>query len=60
MNTILMTHCLDPKRLRQDDFEGFLASRQRILLTKIETAMSKQIIVLDPVVSEDVVEGKNS
>lgn len=55
-----MTHCLDPKRLRQDDFEGFLASRQRILLTKIETAMSKQIIVLDPVVSEDVVEGKNS
>lgn len=45
MNALLMTHCIDPEKLRRDDFEGFMASRQRMILTKIEAAMGKRIVV---------------
>ncbi|MFN9648574.1 MAG: DUF262 domain-containing protein, partial [Pseudanabaena sp.] len=31
MNAILMTHYIDPITLRQDDFEGFMLSRQRMI-----------------------------
>lgn len=52
MNAILVTHGIDPERLRQDDFDGFMALRQQIMLTKIEAAMGKQIVVSEELVSE--------
>ncbi|PZO36758.1 MAG: hypothetical protein DCF19_20485 [Pseudanabaena frigida] len=47
MNAILMTHYIDPTTLRQDDFEGFMLSRQRKILNKIESAMGKPVLVSD-------------
>ncbi|MFN4860838.1 MAG: DUF262 domain-containing protein, partial [Pseudanabaena sp.] len=43
MNAILMTHYIDPITLRQDDFEGFMLSRQRMILNKIESAIGKPV-----------------
>ena len=53
MNAILLTHCIDPVSLRQDDFEGFVTTRKRSLLTKIEVAMGKAIVLSDEVLPED-------
>lgn len=53
MNAILLTHCIDPTQLRQDDFEGFVAARKRSLLTKIEAVMGKTIVISDEAVPED-------
>ena len=47
MNAILMTHYIDPITLRQDDFEGFMISRQRMILNKIESAMGKPVLISD-------------
>ncbi|MCA2600123.1 MAG: hypothetical protein IM520_08370, partial [Microcystis sp. M29BS1] len=47
MNAILMTHYIDPITLRQDDFEGFMLSRQRMILNKIESAMGKPVLISD-------------
>ena len=53
MNLLLASHCIDPVTLRQNDFEGFVAARKRILLTKIETVMGKTIVISDEAVPED-------
>lgn len=53
LDAIVKTHCIDPNLLRQDDFEGFMASRKRMLLVKIETAMGKAIVLSDEAVPED-------
>lgn len=58
MNAILMTHCIDPEKLRQDDFDGFMASRQRMILTKIEAAMGKRIVVSEDVMPEYAVQSR--
>ncbi|MCA2550486.1 MAG: DUF262 domain-containing protein [Pseudanabaena sp.] len=47
MNAILMTHYIDPITLRQDDFEGFMLSRQRMILNKIESAIGKPVLISD-------------
>ena len=47
MNAILMTHSIDPITLRQDDFEDFMLSRQRMILNKIEAAMGKPVLISD-------------
>ncbi len=56
MDAILLTHCIDPTKLRQDDFEGFVAARKRSLLTKIEVAMGKAIVLSDETILEDEVD----
>ncbi|MBD3886218.1 DUF262 domain-containing protein [Phormidium tenue FACHB-886] len=56
MDTILLTHSIDPTLLRQDDFEGFVAARKRSLLTKIEAAMGKTIVITDEAVPEDEID----
>lgn len=53
MDAILLTHCIDPTRLRQDDFEGFVAARKRSLLIKIEAVMGKAIVMSEEAVPED-------
>jgi len=53
MDTILLTHSIDPTTLRQNDFEGFFSARQRSLLTKIEAVMGKAIVLSDEAVPED-------
>jgi hypothetical protein len=44
LNSILKTHYIDPKSLRDDDFEGFREQRRVALLTLVEQAMGKQAI----------------
>ncbi len=41
IDKFLQTHLIEPKLLRQDDFDNFLHSRQKLLLEKIEKAMGK-------------------
>ncbi|GGP26841.1 DUF262 domain-containing protein [Silvimonas amylolytica] len=41
MDAILKTHAINPALLRQDDFEGFYASRKQLLLALITEAMGK-------------------
>jgi hypothetical protein len=53
MDAILITHSIDPAMLREDNFEGFITSRKRTLLTKIEAVMGKEIVASDEVVPED-------
>ncbi len=53
MDGILLTHSIDPTKLRQDDFEGFVAARKRSLLTKIEAVIGKTIVWSDETVPED-------
>lgn len=44
MNQILITHVIDPTRLRDDHFEGFFAAREEALVTRIATAMGKAVL----------------
>lgn len=37
----LESHCIDPKLLRADDFNGFMEDRQKKLFSLIEEAMGK-------------------
>jgi hypothetical protein len=53
MNAILVTHQIEPITLREDDFEGFMISRQRMILAKIESAMGKPILAVDDFASSD-------
>ena len=53
MDGILKTHLIDPKYLRQDDFEGFFQDRKAALLKLIEKAMGKQAIMTSESVAED-------
>jgi hypothetical protein len=39
LDTFLVSHLIDPKLLRSDDFEGFMADRQKQLLALIEHAI---------------------
>ncbi|WP_334835203.1 hypothetical protein [Nostoc sp.] len=53
--TILCPHLiLDAITLRKDDFEGFMASRQRMILAKIEAAMGKPLLAVDDSSFSDV------
>ncbi|MBD2526434.1 DUF262 domain-containing protein [Nostoc sp. FACHB-133] len=56
MNAILATHQIDAITLRQDDFEGFMASRQRMILAKIEAAMGKPVLAVDDSAYSDAVD----
>ncbi|BAY63643.1 hypothetical protein NIES22_37310 [Calothrix brevissima NIES-22] len=56
MNAILATHQIDAITLRQDDFESFMASRQRMILAKIETVMGKPVLAVDDSAFSDVVD----
>lgn len=56
MDAILTTHQIDPVTLRKDDFEGFMVTRQRMILTKIEAAMGKPVLVGDDSPFNDVVD----
>ena len=53
MDAILATHSIDAVTPRQDDFEGFIASRQKTLLAKIETVIGKAIVISDEAVPDD-------
>ncbi|MGA7935823.1 MAG: hypothetical protein WCA35_19890, partial [Kovacikia sp.] len=53
MDAILETHCITPTLLRANDFEGFITTRKRTLLTKIEAVMGKAIVLSDEAVPED-------
>ena len=44
MNAILKSHCIEPKYLRDDDFDGFYASRKGSLLDLIEKAIGKKAL----------------
>jgi hypothetical protein len=44
MNAILKSHCIEPKYLREDDFDGFYESRKASLLSLIENAMGKKVL----------------
>ena len=44
LDTILRTHQVEPKYLRQADFDGFFADRQGKLLALIEAAMNKPAV----------------
>ncbi|MEO1297319.1 MAG: DUF262 domain-containing protein, partial [Cyanobacteria bacterium J06636_16] len=56
MDAILETHAIKPIYLRNDDFVGFLAARQQILLKKIETAMGKPIAATEEVIATQYIE----
>jgi hypothetical protein len=43
MDELLLSHVIDPGRLRADDFKGFFEARERALLQRIEKAMGKPI-----------------
>lgn len=55
MDAILQSHAISPEHLRADDFEGFLAARQQILLKKIESAMGKPIFFAEDVAAPEAV-----
>ena len=42
MDDILRTHCIDPKFLRSDDFQGFFDARRSTLLALVEDAMGSR------------------
>ncbi len=54
MNAILATHQIDAITLQKDDFEGFIASCQRMILAKIEAAMDKPVLAVDDSAFNDV------
>lgn len=43
MNAILISHYIDPKTLRADDFESFFEARKETLLALVEQTMGKPI-----------------
>ncbi|PSR17805.1 hypothetical protein C8255_10630 [filamentous cyanobacterium CCP3] len=53
MDAILQSHAISPEHLRADDFEGFLAARQQILLKKIEASMGKPIFFAEEVATPE-------
>jgi len=44
MNAILRSHYIDPRYLRDDDFDRFFSERRASLLSLVEQAMGKQAI----------------
>jgi hypothetical protein len=57
MNGILLTHYIEPKFLRADDFEGFFKARRGALLAIVEEAMGKQAVVTSEPSPEGSAEG---
>ncbi len=55
MDEILMSHCISPEYLREDDFWGFYAARAEMLLQHIETATGKRITREPELFGEDQV-----
>jgi hypothetical protein len=53
MNALLTTHCLDPKFLRADDYEGFVEARRAILLGQISRVIGKQLVASAEPVADD-------
>jgi hypothetical protein len=53
MDKLLKTHSLDPRFLRDDDFEGFIESRRQILLDQISQVMEKPPMSTNEAVPED-------
>lgn len=47
LDKYLITHLIEPKRLRMDEYEVFMQTRQKALLSIIEGAMKKKIDVTD-------------
>jgi hypothetical protein len=45
LDEMLRLHAIEPKFLRQDDFEGFFAARTKALMELIDRAMGKHLIV---------------
>jgi hypothetical protein len=43
LDVILRTHLIEPKSLREDDFERFLSERARLVLDRIERATGKPV-----------------
>lgn len=41
LDSLLASHLIDPARLRANDFDGFMATRQKRLLALVEQAMGK-------------------
>jgi len=54
MNVILQTHLIDPALLRSDDFEEFYVARRTALVSAIEQAMGKQVMVGGAPEAEDL------
>ncbi|WP_189523654.1 hypothetical protein [Nostoc sp. PA-18-2419] len=50
----MATHQIDAITLQKDDFEGFIASCQRMILAKIEAAMDKPVLAVDDSAFNDV------
>lgn len=48
MNAILASHCVPAERLREDDFQGFVDERRRLLLGLIQKVMGKRIAENEP------------
>jgi len=44
MDALLKSHAIDPKPLREDDYEAFIESRRALILQKIERAMGKSAV----------------
>lgn len=44
MNAILKSHCIEPRYLREDDFDGFYETRKASLLDLVERAMGKKAV----------------
>jgi hypothetical protein len=53
MDALLATHSLDPLTLRQDDFDGFIEARRRLLIDHITRAMGKPAFESGEDVSDD-------
>ena len=53
MNALLATHRLEPVFLREDDFEGFIASRRNLLISEISRVMGKPVETTGEAVADD-------
>jgi hypothetical protein len=53
MDSILISHCLDPIPLRGNDFDKFIDTRRRLLLEKISAVMGKEVVETGEQVAED-------
>lgn len=54
MNEIVRSHVIDVAALRLDNFEAFFQARQKALMSRIEKAMGKSLILDTSVESEDI------
>ena len=53
MDSILMSHCLDPIPLRGNDFDKFVETRRRLLLDRISAVMGKEVVETGENVADD-------